>query len=127
MAIVRRAMSVCVRLVTRGYSALSQFVRKGVILTMGSAPNQDSAAARQGGRGKTAQNASQSQAVNMDLVQNHMSVNVKKVLKEIFVINQTVAMAAMKQMDIVRNQESASAKWAFKASVVTSVCRTQAA
>lgn len=127
MAIVRRAMSACVRLGTRGSSALSQSASQAVILTMVSAPSQDSAAARQGGREKIAQNASQSQAVRTELVQNHMSVNVKKVSKEFFVINQTVAMAAMTQMDIVRNQESAFAKWASKADDVTSVCRTQAA
>ena len=53
-----------------------------------------------------------------------MNMNVKKVLKEFFVINQTVAMAATTQVDIVRNQESASAKLASKAGDVMSVCRT---
>jgi len=127
MAIVRRAMSACVRMATRGSSALSQSASQAVILTMASAPSRGSAAARQGGREKIAQNASLSQAVRTELVQNHMSVNVKKVLKEFFVINQTVAMAAMTQMDIVINQESASAKLASKAGDVMSVCRTLAA
>ena len=108
MAIVRRVMSACVRMATRGSSALSQ-------------------SARQGGREKIAQNTSQYQAVRTELVQNHMNMNVKKVLKEFFVINQTVAMAATTQVDIVRNQESASAKLASKAGDVMSVCRTLAA
>jgi len=126
MAIVTRAMSVCVRLAIREYFALSQCASLAVTQAMVSAPSQESAGARLAGKEKTAQNASPSQAVRMEHVLNHLSVGVKRGLKEVSVINQTVAMDAMKKMDIVKSQENASVKLGIKASVAMSVCPIQA-
>jgi len=104
---------------TKAYSAQNQCVRKAAIQKMVSAPSLTSASVRPDGREKTAQNVSLGQAAQMADVQSHMSAIVRRVLGGNCVTNQIVARDAIKQMDIVPSQGSASARSVSKESVVT--------
>lgn len=122
MATAIRAMSAYVRKATRVFSAQSQSARKGAIQQMASVLSPDSANVKQAGKEKTAQNVSKSQAVKMACVQSHMSAIVRRDLGGASVTNQTVAMDAMRQMDIATSRGSASARLGSKAGVVMSAC-----
>ena len=112
------------RKITPGSSAPSPGVRKDVIQQMAFALGLDSAYVNQDGKEKIAQNVLRNRAVRTGHVHSHMSAIVRKDLQGICVTNQTAAMDAMKQTDIVPSLGSASARLGSKADFVTSVCLT---